>query len=151
MQKKTDNENNPTNHCHLSPDEVAMIIKKITGGSETAFADGNASAFAAKMGVKRKMVQRWRLNGITNAAVAWAFRAIDHYPHLVGRGDLGHQKYVDGQLSIIADMVGAVGLKQARALLLDNGLQDADARALPPIKKAALARLNSYHEVNIKI
>lgn len=127
----------------LPPEDVARIIEKVTGG--------NASEFARRMGVNEAVVRKYTREGINVEAIAWAFRAIDNQPSLLGgQNPPGASEFDKGLLTAIAVVIAMIGINQARMMLIGAKLENADISGLPEITRASLLRLNSYHGIELK-
>lgn len=133
------------NKKSLPPEEVARIIKKTTG---------NASEFGRRIGINPDVARKYKQKGVHGARVGtiiWAFEAIDKHPSLIGCNEPpGVSEFDHGALTVISKVIGMVGLKQARVLLFNSNLQEADISGLLEPERCALARLNGYHGVNLK-
>lgn len=127
----------------LPPEEVAMIIEKV-------IPSGKASEFARRMGINEAVARKYAREGIKIEAVAWAFRAIDKQPSLLGGQDPpGASEFDKGALTAIAAVIALFGIKQARVMLIGAKLEHADISGLPEDTRTALLRLNSYHGIKL--
>jgi len=126
----------------LPPEEVARIIEKTTGG--------NASEFARRMGANEAVLRKYAREGIKVEAIAWAFRAIDKQPSLLGGQDPpGASEFDKGVLTATAGVVALFGIKPARMILIYAKLEHADISGLPEDTITTLLRLNSYHGIEL--